>query len=121
MFVCVCVRERERERERGGERGREGERVCVCVYLHLQMNRVTEKIDATKHATEKNFMSGSRNQAISRFAIASLDSTYVSKFRISKHIQNGRDWFKGQNITGLMCTRWCKCACMFVCVDRARY
>jgi len=58
------------------------------------MNRGTAKIHTTKRAAEMDFMQGSQNQEISRFAIASPVCPHFS--RCSKHVQNGYVWFEGQ-------------------------
>ena len=67
------------------------------------MKHDTARIRAIKRAAEIEFIQGSCNREISRFATVSPDSQYV--FTFSKDVHHGHVWCKGPNITGLRCTR----------------
>ena len=68
-----------------------------------QTNRVAAKIRARKCAADMYFISDSWIPEILRFTLASPDIQRF--FRLSKRVQNGPVWLKGQNFTGLTCTR----------------
>jgi len=75
---------------------------CDILYTPENKSCGTAKIPATSARYGNRFLWRFMGWEISRFAIASLASPLV--FRFSNCVHNGHSFFKGQNITGLMCT-----------------